>query len=42
MLDGGKISAGDMTLLDVTDDLDYAVAQARDAAVAQGVEPQPE
>ena len=41
MLPSGKISPGDLDLVDVTDDLDYAVAQARDAALAQGVRPQP-
>jgi uncharacterized protein (TIGR00730 family) len=41
MLAGGKISPGDLRLVNVTDDLDYAVARARDAALAQGVRPQP-
>jgi hypothetical protein len=41
MLPSGKISPGDLKLVNVTDDLDHAVAQARDAALAQGVRPRP-
>jgi uncharacterized protein (TIGR00730 family) len=39
MLAGGKISPGDITLMQVTDDLDYVVAEVREAAMAQGVPP---
>jgi hypothetical protein len=39
MLAGGKISPGDVELMQVTDDLDYVVAEVRDAAMAQGVPP---
>jgi uncharacterized protein (TIGR00730 family) len=39
MLAGGKISPGDVELLQVTDDLDHVVAQVREAAMAQGVPP---
>ena len=39
MLASGKISATDLELIQVTDDLDHAVAQAHDAALAQGLPP---
>lgn len=39
MLAGGKIGPRDLDLIEVTDDLDHAVAQARQAALAQGVPP---
>jgi uncharacterized protein (TIGR00730 family) len=39
MLAGGKISPGDLELMQVTDDLEHVVAQVRAAAVAQGVPP---
>jgi uncharacterized protein (TIGR00730 family) len=39
MLAGGKISPGDVGLMQVTDDLDFVVAEVRDAAMAQGVPP---
>jgi uncharacterized protein (TIGR00730 family) len=39
MLASGKISAPDLELIQVTDDLDHAVAQAHDAALAQGLPP---
>jgi uncharacterized protein (TIGR00730 family) len=39
MLAGGKISRGDLDLLQVTDDLDRVVASVREAAFAQGLPP---
>jgi uncharacterized protein (TIGR00730 family) len=39
MLAGGKISPGDLDLVRATDDLDYAVAEIREAAFAQGMRP---
>jgi uncharacterized protein (TIGR00730 family) len=39
MLAGGKIGPHDLDLLEITDDLDHAVAQARAGAIAQGVPP---
>ena len=37
MLAGGKIGRRDLSLFDLTDDLDYAVARASEAARQQGV-----
>ncbi|MEA2179137.1 MAG: hypothetical protein QOG77_2434 [Solirubrobacteraceae bacterium] len=39
MLAGGKISPGDLDLLQVTDDLDHVVGAVRQAALAQGITP---